>query len=308
MTFLVSSICVFILPSVLHICSADGFSLGRVDLSVLSEQDRMELLAIGLECELSYYQDSDGSFTDYHDWRAVVCDEEKNITAFRVGRTPWYAGPMYLTGTIDTCLFPHQLGEFSANDNKLHGEVNLETLPENLRKFCIQSNMCHGEINLIALPETLQLLDLRKNKFSGSLNLARLPEALTKLFCAENNFSGSIDLKSLPKAMSFLYLEKNGLTGKLNLDTFPESLLYIDLSANCFVGSFYAPILPESLKRIDVMGNRLSGVAVVPSNTNVYIILGKNAFTEVEDAKGLVPSNTVCSVLLNLRKGTQQVE
>ena len=285
----------FSILSVPLVRTADESSLGRFDLSALSEQDRMELLVIGLESELSQYQDNDGNFIDCHEWRNVVSDSEQNITSINEGNSRWYSGPLHLTGTIDTHLLPPQLDQFCANWNHLHGEVNLETLPKNLTVFTITSNKCHGEVSLIALPATLEVLDLSQNKFSGSLNLTKLPESLDVLNCAENNFSGSIDLENLPKAISAISFQKNKLSGTLKFDKLPESLRSIDLSENRFVGSFDAPLLPASLEKLYVEKNQMSGLAVVPCDTDVEISLERNNFTDVEDARGLFPSDTVYS-------------
>ena len=295
------------------IAAADDSSLGKVDISVLSDQVRMELLFQGMVSTEGEYLDADGSYLDCREWQDIKCDPDDNVVEIKW----WYFGNIrstQLNGTLCTDLFPASLTRFEASGNRLHGSLHLESLSERMRHFLVNYNnftgsacltqlpkalvsleaghnqLC-GSIDLRDLSRNLMKLDLEYNSLSGSLDLTALTPSLRKLNCSHNAFTGSISLQSFNEGFEDLLLFQNQLSGTLCFEGLPKSLQNLNVGYNLFSGSLIVPSFPENIRCFQVSGNALAGTAVLPVKVRsvASIVLYDTSISSIVTVNGKKP-------------------
>ena len=241
----------------LSLFSADSLA-GRVDISALPDQARMELLISGLEASIRQrIAECMGAYENACSWYFVQCDTQKNIIEIKsyefstaghidlhfvpdtviklalsnshIGYLP---GIQKLSGTIQTSHLPHLLEWLSLSYNEFYGVINMQSVPQHLKHCSFESNRLSGSVDLTKLPQGLQILNLAANKFSGSVVLTELPEAMEFLSVRHNMLRGELSFDHLPKRLKRLYVNENGFRGDfVFLERHPDLILRADGNA-----------------------------------------------------------------------------
>ena len=245
---------------------ADISGLGRFDPSLISDQDRMEMLVTTAESDTASRKEkegrynfkySSGEFTEACGWDGVTCDGDSNIIYIDWFLLYWACGTVSLdylppklvhfditrgthetrqvTGTVSTALLPQTLNTFVIHGNKFQGTIDLTCLPPALVTFRGRFNRFDGTINLESLPNKMQKLDLSGNDLTGTLCLTKLPLAMYTLSLNDNRFTGTIELKNLPP-LDVLDLSDNALVGCPSLDDLPAKFGTLHLDNNFLQG------------------------------------------------------------------------
>ena len=301
-------------------------SLGRCDLSTLSDQQRMELLFEGFESDhRTLFQDANGIYRDftalncfemdvngrligirwaYMRFRGslaieVLPDSVKHIDIYEtklsgtvnIGSLPSAIEEFLLplngfSGGIALSGLPDSLTDIDLRMNSFIGEIDLEHLPLKLRRLDLSTNGFSGLISLTRLPESLRSLHLSGNRLTGSLNLGSLPDNLEKLALCANAFEGTVDLQKLPETLSDLRFNKNQLSGTVNLSCLPSALEYLRMDANRFHGSFAIKNAPRMLSEVYAGNNRFSGTAILEVSDRCFVNICRNSFSKVCMADG----------------------
>ena len=285
--------------SVLLTVDPSASSLGRIDMGLIPDQTRMELVfAEATDGMKEVLQNTDGEFLDIGKWAFLLTEYDGNVTVvnidnafMRTNGLLWKPlGTLHLEyvpstvkklailftnfhGSLDTASLPAGLQELRIHSTKLTGTVALESLPGNLQKLILRKNNFFGSVQLSSLPQTLLVLDLRRNAFYGSACLDHLPEAIEIINISVNKLTGSIILGKIPTALKYFDISSNNFFGELALDDIPKSLEHCFLDKNNFTGSISLASL-KALKTLNVADNQLIGTAFLPgvaSDTNVIL-------------------------------------
>ena len=186
--------------------------LGRVDISTLSDQTLMEMVAECVNDEAKKdYQDENEMFLEVCEWPAIECDDDGRVVGFHT--MPQLGGVLQLSflppklidlsvemsdssGTLDTSALPASLDVFSICDNNFDGTIDFTALPPKIESFNVSTNVFTGSAVLDSLPDTLETLHLDLNKFSGTLCLTKLPRGLRTLGVSRNSFTGKFHLEN----------------------------------------------------------------------------------------------------------------
>ena len=240
-----------------YIIAADS-ALGRVDVSMLDDRSRMELLISNLPDTSKYVvadADTEGPCDlpeDVCAWTGVKCDESKRITELDWGfedipgevlldylppcliwadlsTDTWDANKPKRAGTLSTALLPESLVYLDLHNNAFYGSVDFETLPDAMQNFYIWWNDFSGEICLKKLPPTMEDLCLSMCKFSGSVDLSSLPSTLHTLKLSHNSFAGNPNLSALPAIMRVLMLDANDFAGEFCYNDLPGGLVKLSI-------------------------------------------------------------------------------
>ena len=265
---------------VLLLCADNG--LGKMGPSMLSDQDRMELLVANLrEGFLSYFQADDGTFLDMCEWTGMECDDAGNITVVKLIGV--------YDGTVCLDYLPESVGSINITSNEdLIATLDTSKLPSRLEVCDLETNNFEGTVDMTKLPEALYSLNIAENRFSGECNLTALPACFMALVANENVFSGSLCLDSLPDNICTLNVSGNYFTGSVSLENLPDSLEELQISMNKLSGSVTL-MKPGKLYILSAHSNNFSGEATIPrvySNGRAYISLGLTDITAVVDETG----------------------
>ena len=165
----------YFLPSVLCTDSA----LGRVDISMLDDQARMELFMTPDEYEearRAYRGDEDNACS----WAGVDCDCDKNVTSIS-----WHICDLILTGEINFQVVPQKLYRLNMYQQQLRGTVDFGPLPETLRIFCAQDCQLSGTLDFEKLPEKIEQVFCSGNRITGVINLDKRPVEIQSMHVGE---------------------------------------------------------------------------------------------------------------------------
>ena len=269
--------------SVIFLCAADP-SLGRFDLSSLSDQARMELML----ADTSYVITAsllmaNGDFKDVCSWKYITCDDEGHVVDFRCNCT--FDENI---GTLRLDCMPEKLKTCRVESLLCSGTLDTSALPVSLESLILSKTGFSGSVAFEDLPQEILALNLMESDFEGSISLHRLPQKLKYLSLARNNFSGSVRFDNLPRSLTYADLSENKLTGELNFAScaLPPKLRILLVSNNAFSGSFHLTTMAD-IKNLDASSNNLCGTAVVPSYTHTEtVFLLKNAVEAVHTLEG----------------------
>ena len=239
---------------------------GRVNLSTMSDQTRMELLLSDITAKSkAFSQNDEGDYKPVCDWDGVECDDDGNVTAIR-----WddmYQDYTYLpnlTGTLHLEFLPEFVLVFllqnDGTDSVAEGTLNTAKLPVNLDIFTLRGQKFDGSVDLTIFPHKIREIDLAWNKFTGEINLEKLPPQIEAIHLSGNLFHGTVNLMELPAGLRSLELERNKLIGTLNLQALPAGLEILRMDDNVFSGSVDLSNLPRGLRFLNIAANKLSGV------------------------------------------------
>ena len=205
----------------LRIFSCIDNSLGKMDPSLLTDQQRMELVIAGCgDMFLQIFQDKDGTFLDVCKWKYVHCDDDGKVTG-------WYFWMQYHNvGTLSLDYLPESLRDFKIDTPgvKFTGTLDTAKLPSGLEGCLLYGNDFYGTISMTTPPPALRYFNIEGNGFWGECDLTSLPATIEHCMVGSNYFSGSLRLDSLPEGLLSLSLSDNEFTGGISLDKLPESL------------------------------------------------------------------------------------
>ena len=243
-------------------------SIGRFDISSLSDQTLMEMLVEGMgEYSQQDYKDENGDFKYVCEWGAYTCTDGRvtdvyfNHRTFHFEQFPFeYAPPL--------------AKRISIQNGNLHGTLDTSTLPPKLVNFIVCRNKLHGPLNFQSFPRTLCHINIASNNFCGSCALADLPDGLGLFRANFNKFSGELALEKLPREICEIELRRNELSGSIRIEKFPpmtSSNLLIDLRTNHFVGDVV--IIGEAAAniKIDLGQNPVSGTLFLPEKNYPFV-------------------------------------
>ena len=211
---------------ILHYFSFVDHSLGKFDVTALSQQMLMEMLVSGLS-DTKKYRAADDEFIDVCHWRGVKCNEDGDAISMMLSGH----------GTVNLSCMARTLQRFQTTFSQLKGSLETKFLPDGLVKLVVHDNQLCGSVDFAALPVAMQECVLTKNAFSGSADFTQLPPVLTRLEIQRNAFSGEVDFSSLPETLARFLLGKNFFSGSLRITRLPKALTLLSLDENKFVGT-----------------------------------------------------------------------
>ena len=254
-------------------------SLGRVDKSMLSDQDLLELLFDNLtEESKETIRKYNEQFHSVCSWDGVWCDAKRRVIKFHPA--------VFFTGSMSFDYIPPNVTHFVVVSRSLSGTLDAHVLSQVLEKFNIRDNNFEGAIPLDDLPASLSFMDLSENAFEGSCDLTRLPQKMKELLLRGNECTGSVDLQALPSTMQTLDIGENRFFGKVCLEKLPRRMQMLFLDGNAFCGDFKIVNPPWCLQGIRAFSNNFAGIAVVHSGIASTVMLHGNAITAVVDEDG----------------------
>ena len=252
----------------LHLYFVDIPSCGRVDVSSLSDQTRMELLVADIQ-HLSAVQSTTGEFLDIKQWRGVdIIDDYVDYIVFNhtdifIGEDDFVVGP---GGSIDLRWLPSKLAWLDLHDMLLEGTIETADLPRDLQYVDLTRNNLKGTLCMKGLPQNMQKLRIGDNKLCGSLHLEHSPPNLVAFDAHWNGFEGTLDFRHLPEKMDTLNLRDNKFSGSIDLSKIPSSLTH-----------FY-------FNRTQISQETL--VIAVPTNGIDRFYVDKDRFDRIVDTNG----------------------
>ena len=265
------------MPLSYTLLTTDHESLGRVNPSMLTDQQRMELLVADIK-NIRALQDAEGAFLPIHNWPGVHF--EPHLEEIDFGENKYFNNllntPRFIVGpegSIDLHYIPSQVEYFTISGLHLDGTVDKSALPESLVHIELTGNNFRGPFALENLPKSMRQVYANKNFLDGSLNLPGLPDTMRELVIADNNFSGSIDLTALPEGMEAIDLANLKLSGNIDLQRLPAQLVLLKLDRN----SFQQPTL----------------VFDPAKHPDLQIFLDKESFGAIVDPDGSDTTNSV---------------
>ena len=180
---------------------ADYSALDRVDPSMLSEQQRMELLFTP-----DNYEEArkllKGDESDACTWEGVYCDDFRHI-----GTISWHIDRVHLEGHINFQMLSPMLTLFNLYKQRLSGDIDVSALPRTLKVFCAQD--CY---------------------FTGTLDLCSLPWGLTQFIFSGNDLHSLSAIKNLPDTLRTLRVTESTVAEKsVHVGKLPDSKLVVDL-------------------------------------------------------------------------------
>ena len=156
----------------LTLLAADVPGLGRVDLSMLSETQVMELFFVPDD-----YEDSrehlKGDASDACTWTGMECN-----TYHQVERIGWLDYIVDIAGEINFLMFPRHLRALLLINQEIRGEVNLLTLPTTIEDIQVEYCRIKGTLDFGSLPLNLKSLVFICNGLTGLVNVLNLPATL----------------------------------------------------------------------------------------------------------------------------------
>ena len=201
--------------------AVDSHPAGRIDSSMLTEHQRMELFFTPEDPEDARSRlrgDPDDACT----WLQVACDDEGNV------------------GEID---WPWHLIELS-------GSINFQMLPRRLELLNLSYQELVGDIDLQALPDTMKDLFLRSCNFTGTLDFGNLPRGLTNLHVMKNKISALVSLTNLPNGIDYFRIAEDSLQHTdLHIGALPEGTEYEINLISCGIDSVTYE-RPEDVERV----------------------------------------------------------
>ena len=226
-------------------------SLGRIELSLLSDQTLMELLFDGMKDDFKeLIQDEHGNFKDISEWDYFIKFNDESVSEILITHK------LYTDKQFPFECIPPRVIEFNAVHSNLHGTVDPSVLPLRLLCFQVPENKLHGSINLGEFPETLERLEIWKNAFCGNLDLSVLPAPIITFKASHNSFSGDVNLNNLPSAIQELNLNRNVLSGSVSIKNLPETITNLQMEGNMFEGDFELLEIPSSLEFLNIWCNQ----------------------------------------------------
>ena len=255
-----------------HLLTAVDPSIGRVDISSLSEQALMELLVADIH-HLDKVQNKDGEFLDITEWKGIEIVDDA-VTKIELRQTE-----SFLASDEEFTVGPE-------------GSIELQWLPQGLDVLDIEEMALEGTIETSGLPRDLRYMDISGNSLSGTFCTKGLPENIEKVFIGKNNLHGSLHLESLPRKLIWFYAEKNEFSGELDFSSLPVPIETIYLKHNQFSGSIDLRNIPDVLGLLELRRNQITQETLVVRDTSsvkkgiLRVFLDHDKFSEVVSMSG----------------------
>ena len=224
------------------LCLLCADAIGRIDMTIISEQSIMELFVQDIE-NLSSLCDEDGAFIPIEKWPGVALSYDGRVVSVDMAATLSFQDFLYNDGaqykigpggTIHFQFTPRALEVLKIRGLALEGTLKTSDLPSTLRHLDVNHNKLHGSLDATNFPASLQFIDISENAMSETLDLTHLPSKLEIFKANCSKFTGNVDFTSLPQTLSALYLHGNPLSGEIDLSHLPDSLHVINLFGTKF--------------------------------------------------------------------------
>ncbi|KNH07905.1 leucine-rich repeat protein [Perkinsela sp. CCAP 1560/4] len=249
--------------AVLRFATDDKSAIGRFEISSLSEQTLIELLA-GSFRNQGKFRDSNQEFRALSDIDGIEVDD-----GGFVHKLDCFRGSLY--GTLDMMYLPQRIVEIDVAENDLAGTFYAERIPPHTRIALFEENMLEGSVDLQKLSMKIRCLQLYQNRLSGTVNFLYIPEGLVFLNLRENTLEGTIDLSKVQRPLHLASVRV--VCDFLNDQESPDQMskLFIDLRKNCFAGTIFV----QDIQRLDIeiFGHR---GAIVDKHGNILLLDGSS--------------------------------
>ena len=261
-------------------------TLGRIDVSTLSDQAMMETLIAGLSLEIKErYQDENGLYLEVCEWEEIYCNGEKRVTHVFIDDQD------NTVGVVNLEYIPRSVTNFDFVQNTSTGLLITESLRETLKVLNIEETHLAGNVDFLRFPPNLVDIVLTGNKFEGSCILTKLPSSLKMLDVCCNNFRGEVTLDELPQTLCNIDLSHNNFSGRISFDKLPERLGGVHISDINFSGNFEILNPSKNLLLINAEFNDFTGTARVHSslgkcNMRQRFDISENLLSRVLDENG----------------------
>ena len=155
-------------------------SLGRINPSILTEQQVMELFFTPTYAE-DAREDLGGDENDACTWSAVSC------TGGVIEKINWTAEEIFLQGSIDFSMVPRNIINLVMENQDLSGTVDTRSLPDSLEEIRLSDCPFTGTLDLGHLPYHLRNITVWQNNIDAVQNICDLPPLLHTLDICERN-------------------------------------------------------------------------------------------------------------------------
>ena len=247
------------------LCTIDT-AAGRVNPSVLSQQQMMELLLADVpETQKDKIQCNGDEILDICAWTGIVCDSDEQVIEIHL--------PSGIGGTVVLDFMPPSTRIIGAVESNVMGTIDMCALPEGITKLDIAMNHFHGSCYLRSLPSEMKLIFARSNEFSGSLHLDTLPGKLEVLDLRENMLSGSVILDALPAKLRVLDFRKNRISGHFRLLNIQPALETVIAAENCMEGTAVVGPWAGPVVWVKLGGNKIKSVVNVDGKVHSMKVL-----------------------------------
>ena len=194
--------------------TSDTDPIGRMDESMLTDQQRMEMLFIPRDPQHAHEQLKDDE-DDACSWEGVQCNSSG--TLYHIS---WHVDALLLRGTVRFEMFPSQLTLLEFYEQALYGEMNIENLPDPMQVFWVERCMFKGTLDFGHLPRQMEMIIITQNRITSVVNMCNLPATLQKIKVSESrNTEKSIRIAKMPNEKLIINLIDCGFTEKVMEDS-----------------------------------------------------------------------------------------
>ena len=195
----------------LYLICLDSNHLGRINPSMLSDQQFMELFFTSDDADQSHARFG-GDIDDACTWNGVTCNDNKQITEI---------------------IFLHEYIE-------LYGGINFKMIPPHVTDLSITNEPLYGEADVSGLPNKMETLVIEACRFTGTLDLSSLPQNLRMFSFAFNNITEVKNLCNIPQSVMHLRVSEPGIVKKsLHVGKLPANRLILRLTRCGFTDITY---------------------------------------------------------------------
>ena len=181
---------------------ADSMGVGRVDASMLFDQQRMELFFTPVDGAKAHLLLS-GNVDDACSWAGVQCREGKGVVII-----DWRTVSVSLGGSIDMRILPEHLESLGMFKHEVFGEIVTTALPAHLSSLYIQFTKMHGTIDLGSLPASMEEICFEENRITAMQNFCNFPSRLSSIFIAEEYMATTaVRIEKLPVHFETLVID-----------------------------------------------------------------------------------------------------
>ena len=179
-----------------NLSASDPLPAGRINPSMLTDQQLMELLYTPLDPKRSR-SELGGSEDNACTWRGISCRHARVTSIFWSGM----ADDLQLDGVIDFAMLPPSLLTLCFSWKSLRGDIDTSALPPQLEVFQLESCAFTGTLDLGNLPRTLMVFRVTYEKVTAIVNMENLPSSLIEFVLSEQNLvSKELFVGKLPSA------------------------------------------------------------------------------------------------------------
>ena len=93
-------------------------------------------------------------------------------------------------GCLVLADLPDTLAEFGAYQNKVCGELSLNSLPKAMKVLNLFDNAFTREIHIDQLPNSMQYIDVSANEFKGDVRLTVFPSNFAEIVFGNHDHEG----------------------------------------------------------------------------------------------------------------------